>query len=115
MKKVADSVYHMKSQSIKWTCQELHSCMTAGLLIVHIHLLQYHNIKNTERQKKLKFYTEIKRAVAGVGTAILGFGTVSRFAFNFDQNNLGWGGKKTRDVSVTNIQGDRAASVYKFE
>lgn len=89
--------------------------MTAGFLIVHIHLLQYHNIKNTERQKKLKFYTEIERAVAGVGTAILGFGTVSRFAFNFDQNNLVWGGKKTRDVSVTNIQGDRAASVYKFE
>lgn len=48
-----------------------------------------------------KFYTENKRAVAGVGTAVLGFSAVSHFAFHFDKNNLGWGRKKTRDVSVT--------------
>lgn len=69
--------------------------------------------KKTWRDKK--FYTENKRAVAGVGTAALGFSAVSRFAFNFGKNNLGWGRKKTRDVSVSNIQGDRTALDYKLE
>lgn len=69
--------------------------------------------KNLERQKK--FYTENKRAVAGVGTAVLGFSAISCFAFNFGKNNLGWGRKKTRDVSDSNIQGDRTALDYKLK
>lgn len=109
---------HRKSWSIKWTCQEPISNTTAGLLIFHIHLLQYPVLitifkKNLERQKK--FYTENKRAVAGVGTAVLGFSTISCFAFNFGKNNLGWGRKKTRDVSDSNIQGDRTALDYKLK
>lgn len=66
-----------------------------------------------ERQKKL--YTENKSIVAGVGTAVLGFSTISCLAFDFDKNNLGWGGKKTRDNLVSNIQGDRTALDYKLE
>lgn len=75
----------------------------------------YHNnfFKNLEGQKK--FHTENKRAVAGVGAAVLGFSAISCFAFNFGKNNLGWGRKKTRDVSVSNIQGNRTALDYKLE
>lgn len=78
-----------------------------------IQYLSQHFLKNLERQKK--FHTENKRAVAGVGTAVLGFSAISCFAFNFGKNNLGWGRKKTRDVSVSNIQGDRTALDYKLE
>lgn len=73
----------------------------------------YHNIKNTWRDRK-KSILKI-RAVAGVSTAVLGFSTISYLAFNFDKNNLGWGGKKTRDVSVSNVPGARTALDYKLE
>lgn len=73
----------------------------------------YHNIKNTWRERR-NFILKMS-PVAGVGTAVLGFSAISCLAFNFDKNNLGWGGKKTRDILVSNIQGDRTALDYKFE
>lgn len=73
----------------------------------------YHNIKNTWKDRR-NFILKI-RAVAGVGTAVLGFSAISCFPFNSGKNNLGWGRKKTRDVSVSNIQGDRTALDYKLE
>lgn len=68
--------YRWKSWSIKWTCQGLISNTTAQLLIVHKHLLQYHNIKTTWRHTRNWNFILKLRAVAGVGAAVLGFSTI---------------------------------------
>lgn len=115
MTKVADSVLPQEilSHQMK-TWQELISnnhSRTPHCPYPFAPVSQYYKL--LQRQKKLKLYTENKRAVAGVGTAILRFGIISCFAFSFDKNNLGQGGKK--DVMVTNIQGDPTALDYKLE
>lgn len=47
----------------------------------------YHSIKNTWRERR-NFILKMS-PVAGVGTAVLGFSTISCLAFDFDKNNLG--------------------------
>lgn len=95
--KLQSLYYHRISWSIKWTWQELISNTTAGLFhCPHSFVLVssiYHNIKNVGRQKK--FYTKNKSAVAGVGTAVTGFSTISCFAFYFAKN-ITWGGEERK-------------------